>query len=275
MSNLKKPLVLGLVISLATLLGGCTYESGPKLFASDTKEAQEVTSPEENLQPAAPGEAKEALIKAIKDHKTNPKHQKFWYDGYVKNTILSRTTTSMFNGVVVNPDGYLVNGRIATQDYQYYRNKDKRYVRKGDYWITAKEEPLELDVTRGFEDWLPFLDQASVLPEEKVIGTICTPYQIKISGTDWLANSTSPLFEPLRQELAGRSDLQSILKETTVKMTFWIGTDGLIHQYQTWIIVPIPGAGYMDQEVNFRMFKFTDESIALPDVAEVEKYLLD
>ena len=255
----------------AALLSGCTYESGTKQFANEL-------TPEKSEQAVAQTESGVEWFKAsLKNAETNPDAQKFWYNGYIKNTILSRQTNGMFDGVVVKPEGYLVNASIATQKYQYLVRGDKRYIRASDNWLEAKDNPLPINVMQGYEDWLPFLDKAVQLEDEKVLGTMCVPFQIKISGEEWLAKSKSDLFAPFKQELANRSDLQQILKHSTVKMTFWIGKDPkdrLLHQYQTWIILPIPGAGYMDQEVIYRFFKYNDPGIQLTDLKEVEKYLL-
>ncbi len=267
----NKWFLLALLLSLA-LVTGCTYHSDVKEFAAPDTETAPVEQPVPQDKSAV-----EALKTALEKGRSDKEAQKFWYSGYVKNTILSRATTSMFDGIVVNPDGYLVNGRIAAQPYQYYRNGDKTYLRVGDYWITAKEPPLPLDVLKGFDDWLPYLDSAVQLEEDKVIGKMCTPFQIKISGEEWLKKSGSELFAPLQKELAdtGRKDLEALLAQSTIKMTFWVGNDDqLLHQYQTWIIIPLPAAGYMDQEVKFTMFKYNDPGIKLNSLEEVEKYLL-
>ncbi|MET3290654.1 UNVERIFIED_CONTAM: hypothetical protein ABID98_003224 [Brevibacillus sp. OAP136] len=198
-------------LSVAFLLGGCTYPSDVKELKANTS-----TAPTDIGTPAGPL-AVERLKKAIEKAETDPNAQKFWYTGYVKNTILSRTTTSMFDGIVSKPEGYLVNARIAAQPYQYYRYHDKTYLRNGDYWITAQEQPLSFDVWKGFDDWLPFLTNAVQLPSEKIMGVDTTPFQIKISGAQWLAGSNSDLFGDLKKEIADRPDMQELLKQSTIK----------------------------------------------------------
>lgn len=266
-------------LSVALLLGGCTYPSYVKELGTSKPEA-----PVEQGTAAGPIAA-ERLQKAIEKAETYPDAQKFWYTGHVTNTILSRQTTSMFDGIVSKPDGFLINARIAARPYQYYRYHDKTYLRNGDYWITAQEPPIEFDVWKGFDDWLPFLTDAVQLPNEKIMGVDTTPYQIKISGAQWLANSNSELFGDLKKELADRPDMQELLKQSTIKSTIWISNadsnkdddkddSNLIFQYQTWIIIPLPGAGYMDQKVSYTFFKYNDPGIELPDIKEVQKYLL-
>ncbi|WP_232695723.1 hypothetical protein [Brevibacillus daliensis] len=257
--------LLASVTALA-LLSGCTYESAPKEFVKLETE-QPGKTPEKN--PA------QVLQTALSKAKTDPEAQKFWFSGYVKNRMMSRELTSMFDGIVADSDSYQVTGRIAAQEFVYYRNNDDKYIYRGGSWITAREESIPVDVFKGFDDWIPFLDRAVEMPEEKVISTMTTPYQIKITGKEWVENSNIDLFKPLQDELAGRPDLDKILENTTIKTTFGIGQkDGLIHSYQTWIIVPVPGAGYMDQEVNFKFFKY-GENLQLTPMTEVEKYLLD
>ncbi|TRY27327.1 hypothetical protein FOI68_02910 [Brevibacillus sp. LEMMJ03] len=257
-------------LASALLLTGCTYESGPKSFATTN-----YGTPSEKTAPQQTESASEWLKTALEKAKTDKDAQKFWYKGYVKNSIMSRTTTSMFNGAVVQPNGYNVDARIARQDYQYYRIGDKRYIRVGDAWMTARETPLPFDVLAGFDDWLPFMDQAVQLNEEKVYGTVCVPFEVKMTGADWLAANKSPLFEPLRKQLADRPDMAAVLRDSTIKTTFWFGKDDrLIHQYETWIILPMPEGGTMDQQVFFQFYKYNDPGIEIKDPEEVEKYLL-
>jgi hypothetical protein len=263
--------VLLLSLCAAMLLTGCTYESGPKQFP-----AAEQETPAQQADVPRSESAKEWLKTALEKAETDPEAQKFWYKGFVKNTILSRTTTSMFDGAVVGQDGYNVDARIAAQPYQYYRIGDKRYIRVDDSWMTAKEEPLPFHVWAGFDDWMPFLDQAEQLENAKVYGTECVRFQIKLTAVDWLKNSKSPLFEPLRKQLAGRADMDYILNKSTIKATFWFGKeDRLLREYETWIILPLPEAGTMDQQVKFQFYKYGDPGIKVKDPAEVEQYLLD
>ncbi|HZG82625.1 MAG TPA: hypothetical protein VEZ13_17845 [Brevibacillus sp.] len=257
-------------VCVAALLGGCTYESGPKAFASTNFDTTPATPPEGLNESGA-----EWLKVALEKAKTDPEAQKYWYKGYVKNNILARQVNSMFNGAVINDKGYNVDARIAAQPYQYYRIDDKHYIRAKDYWVTARDEPLAFDVLAGFEDWLPFMDKAVQLPDDKVYGTETATFQLKMTGAEWLAKSQSPLFDPLKEQLANRPDLNYILNESTIKTTFWIGKeDRLIHQYETWIILPLPEAGTMDQQVFFQLYKYNDPGIHIKDPSEVERYLL-
>jgi hypothetical protein len=56
-------------------------------------------------------------------------------------------------------------------------------------------------------------------------------------------------------------------------MKLWIGKDDKhIHQYQTNIEMPIPGAGYMQQEQFFRLLKFNDPGFNVKKPEDIEKY---
>lgn len=270
MSSLHKGRIFIACLSLVVLLSGCSYSSDDKKFASTN-----LGTPTEKTNVPQTESAVQWLKTALETAKTNPEAQKYWYKGFVKNTILARTTTSMFEGAVIQPDGYNVDVRIARQPFQYYRIGDKRFIRSDDSWITAQEEPLPFDVLSGFEDLLPLMNKAVQLKDEKVYGEECIPFQIKMTAGDWLKVSNSSLFEPLQQQLVGRSDMGQILDDSTIKMTIWIGKDDhLLHQYETWIILPLPGAGYMDQQVMLQFYKYNDPGIKIKEPEEVEKYLL-
>lgn len=272
MRKAKKAWALLAAICTASLLGGCTYESGTKAFATtnfDQKPDQTTTVQTES--------GAEWLKTALEKGKTEKDAQTHWYKGHVKNMILSRSTTSMFNGAVINGKGYNVDARIAAQPYSYYRIHDKHYIKAKEQFVTAPDEPLAFNVLLGFDDWLPFMEQAVQLPDEKVIGVETVPFQLKMTGAEWLMNSQSPLFEPLKKQLAERPDLDYILKESTIKTTFWFGKeDRLIHQYETWIILPLPEAGTLDQQVHFNLYKYGDTGgIHIKEPEEIEQYLLN
>ncbi len=47
----------------------------------------------------------------------------------------------------------------------------------------------------------------------------------------------------------------------------------LIYQYETWINMPVPGAGYMDQQIFFRFYKYDDPGIKMRTPEEMEQYV--
>lgn len=261
-----------ILISLMMFLTGCTTLPTSKTSFSD---------------PSVPADlpivdARDLLELAIKTTHEAEEAQSFWYNGHIKNGIQNRTTTSMFEGVVMRPEqAYIVNGRIAAQPFQYYSWGDTKFIRRDDIWYRTEEEGvLPFDPFAGFMDWLPLLEDAKQLPDQTVLSGLSHVIEVRIPASEWIQRSTSAEFENIRQQLQAEPDsaIEHILENTTVKMTIWIGkSDHLIYQYQTWIILPLPGAGYVDQETFFRFFRFSDPSIPThiqsPD--RVERWVLE
>lgn len=235
------------------LLSGCSLPSNKTTFSVQEKSDQR-----------APIHAKELLEQAVQATRAADKTQQFWFTGYVKNGIGDRQTTSMFDGVAVRPmESYVVNGRMAGIPFNYYRWDGKVFIKKGDTWFKASEEDvLNYDPFAGFLDWLPFLDNAYELPEQEVLSQLCRVIQVEISGKEWIENSTSPLFSELKETIANEQILQHVLENTIVKSTMWIGKkDHYLYQYSTWIVMPLPGSGYFDQETFFRFYKYSDKGV--------------
>lgn len=246
------------------LLSGCTYSSGEKVFFQ--------TEPVES-KPTA--QAEERLRTALETLHTSEEAQKFWFSGYVANDLNKRRTTSMFNGVVVQPHGYTVDVRLAGQPYQYYKWDDHRFIfteKKG--WYRVTEEKLPFDPWMGFTWWEPFLDRAKQLPNEEILSNDCEVYQIRTNGAEWIKKSGSPLFADLHALMKDTPGIEPLLEQTDVTMTLWIGAeDNLIYQYQTLIKMPLPAAGYTDQEIKFRFYHYGDPGIKVKTPEEMEKYL--
>lgn len=248
------------------LLSGCTMPSSTKnLPLSDDQTAKA----EINGQPI--------LQEAIQTTNTSPGANQFWYKGYIKNSIEKRTTTSMYDGVVVRPNqAYLVNARMAGKPFQYYRWGDKQFIKSDDVWYKArKEDVLPFDPLHGFSDWLPLFSHAYQLPDDAVLNKPCSVIQVKISGKDWVTKSPSPIFYQLKSQLSSQ-ELNQVLDNTIVKTTFWIGKeDHYIYQYDTWIVMPLPEAGYFDQETFFQFYKFGDVGISkvIQPPEEVQKWV--
>lgn len=244
------------ILSLCTmfLLGGCTYPSSKTTFAVAEQQEQEKVQIDAT-----------AILKQAVETTTHAeeKDQKFWFQGYIKNGIGERTTTSMYDGVAIRPkEAYIVNGRMAGIPFNYYRWEDRYYIKKGNMWFKAsKEETLPYDPFAGFLDWLPLMKKAYQLPDQEVLSQLCEVIQVETNGLDWVAQSSSPLFADLKNKLDEKS-LQHVLKNTVVKSTLWIGKeDHYIYQCSTWLVMPLPGAGYVDQETYFRFYKYGDPGI--------------
>jgi hypothetical protein len=266
-NNIKRLLI---ALSCILLFGGC----------SPLPAAQTTFSVLDKPEEAKPIDARDLLQDAIQTMTADDPTQQFWYKGYVANSIEKRKTTSMYEGIVVRPiEAYIVNGRMAGKPFQYYRWDGHFYINKGDTWFRAdQDEALPYDPLAGFTDWLPLLKDAQQLPDQEILSEPSHVIQVKITGKEWIEQSSSPLFKDLKSRISSQAALDHILENTVVKMTMWIGKeDKYLHQYSTWIVMPLPGAGYFDQETNFRFYRFGDpailDKIKRPD--EVEKWVLE
>jgi hypothetical protein len=199
---------------------------------------------------------------------------RYWYSGYIRNTMEKHQITSMFDGVVLRPkQAYLINARIAGQPYQYYRYEGKNYIKTRDRWFPLPgDAPLPFDPLRGFEDWLPLMDAAVRKPDETVLGIPVDVYEVRISGRNWVENAPSELFADLAARIADDEELRRLLDETIVKTTLRIGKeDRFLYEYDTWIVMPVPGAGYADQRTFVRLYRFGDPSIETKQLPLPEK----
>lgn len=305
-----------IVFCLALLLAGCGTLPSQKTAFPDASPAVSAGSAGSaaNAAPADTVDARPLLREAIETMNTSELAERFWFTGYIRNSLQKHLVTSMFDGVMSRPkEAFIVNGRIAAQPFQYYGYGDERYIKKNDRWRLLFDDeppPLPFDPFAGFSDWLPLLEEAVQRPDETILGRPSHVIEVRISAKDWVERSTSPLFADLDQlaepgsaagnaggtagtagnaagdagdtaaeAMAGNAaDLQAemdrILKETVVKTTFWITKEEkLITQYQTWIVMPLPGGGYFDQETFFRFYRFGDPSIETTHLPEPEDVL--
>lgn len=260
-----------LLFTTVILISGCTVESGPKSL-NQVSEETEVTQAYPN--------AKDVLEKAIKytqNTSTLEGHEKvenFWFAGYIRNDIGKRTTTSMYNGAVVNPHGYIVNARLTAEPFQYYRWDDKVFIKDGDSWYRANKDPLPFNLTKGFDGWFPFVEQAVQLKDEEILSVPCSVMQITLTGKEWANESNIHLFSEIKEKIQTDQNMESLLEQTSVTLKVWVGKeDERIHQYQTLIEMPMPGAGYMKQEAFFRLYKFNDPGIKMKSPEEIEQYV--
>ncbi|MCF6092582.1 hypothetical protein L1765_01060 [Microaerobacter geothermalis] len=258
--NIWIPLLLVLVGMI--FFSGCSYESGPKTFDDAVEKIPG--------QPMANG--KELLGKAIAAMESK-ETVKFWYTGYVANNIQKRRTTSMYDGVVIRPNGYLVNARMAGQPFRYYRWDDKVYLKLGNTWYPAEEPYLPMDPFKGFSFWEYYIDQAVQLPDAEVLGEKTRVVRLELKGKQLYDLAVQFLEDHTYFPIEDTEDLRDTLDRTTVTTTFWISKETYrIVQYQTRINLPIPGAGYMDQEIFFRLYRFNDSGIKMASPEDIEKY---
>jgi hypothetical protein len=255
----------GLLVLVLAAGAGCTVIPSEKT-AFPAGSADVVPSPavEDPGEVSADAEAARAALREALLAMRSEAADRYWYTGYIRNTMEKHQITSMFDGVVLRPkEAYLINARIAGQPYQYYRYEGMNYIKTHDRWFPVSgDAPLPFDPLRGFEDWLPLMDAAVKKPDEAVLGIPVDVYEVRISGRNWVENAPSELFADLAARVGSDEELQRLLGETIVKMTLRIGkTDRFIHEYDTWIVMPLPGGGYVDQRTFVRLYRFGDPSI--------------
>lgn len=291
--SMRLRFILGVVLSVVMLLSiaGCTT-----LSTSMTSFPESSVKPEDSAADSEVDESevdenvvdmRELVELAVKTTNESEKTQSFWFAGYIKNGFQNRTTTSMYEGVAMRPEqAYIVNGRIAAQPFRYYRWGDTRYINRSNVWYrteSSEQDTLPFDPFGGYTDWLPFLESAKALPDEAILNNLSHVIEVRINAKEWVEQSSAPLFQDIKQ-LLGEGEIderlddeQAIddqfvdeqaaafshaLENTIVKMTLWIGKeDHVIYQYSTWIVMPLPGAGYIDQETYFRFYHYNDPSI--------------
>jgi len=275
--------VVCMVFCLALLLAGCGTLPSQRTAFPDPSPAAGAGSAG-NAAPANTVDVRPLLREAIETMNNSELAERFWFTGYIRNSLQKHLVTSMFDGVMSRPkEAFIVNGRIAAQPFQYYGYGDERYIKKNEGWRRLFDDetpPLPFDPFAGFSDWLPLLEEAAQRPDETILGRPSHVIEVRISAKDWVERSPSPLFADLEQlaESGTAVDLQAemdrILEETVVKTTFWITKEEkLITQYQTWIVMPLPGGGYFDQETFFRFYRFGDPSIETTHLPEPEDVL--
>jgi hypothetical protein len=266
-----------LLMTSLWFVGGCTTLPSSRASFPEPKAAAE---PELI-------DARELVEQAVKTTNESKETQNFWFTGYIKNSIQNRTTTSMFDGVAMRPqDAYNVYGRIAAGPYQYYHYGDSNFIKRDGIWYPAEStDHPPFDPFGGFTDWLPLLEDAKKLPDQSVLSHLSDVVEVRISAKEWMEQSASPLFAEYRTALEAAEEVETtdaletlnhLLDNTVVKMTLWIGKkDKIIYQYSTWIVMPLPGAGYFDQETFFRFYRYNDprisDQIQLPE--HVEKWV--
>lgn len=267
---MDKKYIIILWSTLLLVLTACTIPSGENVFTDEAEEEQTaIEKSEVTLEEAIENTASDLL-------------ERFWFRAHVANNIEKRRITHMTtNGIVIRPDGYYMNNSFITKPYEYYRLGDRVYVRNNENWFRGREPNVPFDPFYGFDAWLPVADRATLLREDDVLSIPTVVYEIELTGDEFLQLHPDG-FEQLPEEM---KTMKPLLDETNVRTLFYVGqtekgTDDLhilpvIYKYETWIQMPVPGAGYMEQEIQHFIFRVNEESVEMPDVDEIERYLID
>lgn len=193
----------------------------------------------------------------------------FWFNGYVRTNVERRSVTAMLDGVAdLRAARYTVNGRVAQQPFRFYREGDKGYVWRLDKWTRASDAAVAAAFNPyvGYDVWLGAAREATKLPDADVLGMTCTVVQFKLSGAQWLnmAKDSSTL-AAFRDVVANGSsaDIATVAANTQVKATLYVDqATSRVVQQSTWLVMPVPGGGSVDQEIYWRFYKFNDPAIA-------------
>lgn len=268
----RSNVMLSLALGLSLFLSGCTVKSGLNVFDSAVETSLAVIDEERQLV---------SLADAI-THTQSDLVEKFWFRAHIANNIEKRRTTYMtVNGIVIRPHGYYMHNRLVAQPFEYYRWDDQVYVRQNENWFRGREPSLPFDVFYGFDYWLDYAEQATLIGEDEVLSVPTFVYELELSGDEWLTMDV-PMFHDLKVEM---EKIKPLLAETKVRVLFYVGQEErsteqkeilpIIYKYQTWIQMPIPGAGYMEQEVQHFIFRVNEDNVEMNTVEELEKYVIE
>lgn len=269
----KSPfLFVSLFLLGSLLLSGCTLQSGLNVFDSAVETGFAVVDEEKDVVP---------LLEAIQQTQSDLV-KKFWFRAHIANNIEKRRTTYMtVNGIVIRPHGYYMHNRLVAQPFEYYRWDDQVYVRHEEQWYPGREPSLPFDVFYGFDYWETYVDKAQLIGEDEVLSIPTHVYELQLSGRE-LLDMDVPMFRDLKSDI---EKIKALVDETKVRVLFYVGQASesneqrdilpIIYKYQTWIQMPIPGAGYMEQEVQHFIFRVNEDNVEMNSVEEIEKYLID
>lgn len=252
-----------LTFLLFIVLTACTNPSGEKTFPKP--------EPTEEKMPIDHQFAKNLILQSVETTHAN-KSIRFSFEGYVANNIQRRRVTNMYKGVFIGPDVLYVDASLMTQPYKYLQYKNNSYYYNQEKWWRGNQNIESLNPMKGFTDWIPYLDHAVQLKQDKILSEPCIPIQIKLRGDEWIQKGTNTYLQEIQKTVKNKHDLDTLLKNTEVTTTIWISKkEHLLYQYKTTIKLPVPSAGYMEQEIYFRFIKYNDPGIKAPKIEEIEK----
>lgn len=213
-------LFLAASLSLLIMTGGCSYPSADRQFTS-VKEEKSMAGEATSTLPL-----KELIRIAVDTNRNAPMLQKFWFSGWVSNTIEKRKVNSMYRGVVILPHGYYADVKVAGTPYRYYKWDDYKFLwTEKDDWMRAGKDRFSLDPFLGFDWWASVADRATALPDEEILNHKTHPFQLQLSGEEIAGLIEAPFFPEEVAKLSATSEWQSLLKQTTVTANLWIGDD--------------------------------------------------
>lgn len=271
---MAKHFIILLFLSLIFLLSGCTtLLSAENVFENDLNNTEQ-----EDQQISSSVTLEEAITNTQSDLVEN-----FWFRAHIANNIDNRKNTHMtLDGIMIKPYGYYMRNSLLAEPYEYYRWEDQAYMRHTGNWFRGHEPSLPFDTSYGYDYWKPVLNKANIIATDTVLSIPTTVHEINLTGAEF-AQLDRPFLEA--QEGSNSSNIAAVLDLTKIRVLFYVGDVAqstedreilpIIYKYQTFIQMPIPGAGYMNQEVQHFIFRVNDDRSYLPDVEEIEKFLIE
>lgn len=222
------------IFLLLLSLSACSYPSAERRFGEAVQKGGILTGGGNLISETAPsGEGstatmplKELIPLAVETNRSSPLLQKFWFSGWVSNTVEKRKVNSMYRGVVLLPHGYYAEVRMAGTPYRYYKWDDYKFMwTEKEDWMVAGEEQFPLDPFFGFDWWVPVADRATPLPDEKILNRRSNVFEIKLSGEEMIRLHQAPFFPEELAKISATPDGKGLLRQIKVTATFWIGDD--------------------------------------------------
>ncbi|HLQ74396.1 MAG TPA: hypothetical protein VK125_09210 [Bacillota bacterium] len=262
------------LIILSLFLTGCSISSGPLIF--DDEEDEEIIEPSE--------EQKNILLLEEAMHNTESNMvENFWFRAHIANNIEKRRNTHMtVDGIVMRPDGYYMKNTLVTEPYEYYRWGDDVYIRQNDNWFRGREPELPFDIFYGFDQWKDLADEAIATRTDTVLDVPTIVYELELTGEEMLQVDPS-YFEDILDD--DNEQLDNVLDLTEVHVSFYIGDETeqmegrevlpIVYKLAVNISMPIPDAGYMEQDIEHFIFRVNSDSTEMTEREEIEEYIIE
>ena len=269
-----KPLLkTGLFAASLTFLSGCVIESAERSFENGGEDTFAPLAHEDYI----------SLEEAIA-YTDSDLLEQFWFRAYVANNIEKRRITHMTNNGIVdreNESYYAVNS-FVTRPYDYFRDPDHVFLRRAGNWFDGREPVVPYDIFYGFEEWGDALDDAEVVGMGEVLSIPTFVHELTLSGEELFGLGADTL-----QELSGpeADRLAPILDNTDVTVHFYVGDETqstdeteilpVIYKYEIFIDMPVPGAGFMEQEMQYFLFRVNDPGIDMVEADEIAPFVIE
>ncbi len=218
---------------------------------------------------------------------SNENGKSFWYSGWIVTKVQKRQTTSMYDGIVVQDDGILVNARMLGQPFKYYEsngvaylseeNRWKRLLYEGGYpadWLGRYDAHADtLGSRMNYRNPFGDLHILADIPEEAIISAPQIVGEEAILGK--LSDKISLTIDTRKLNIGSSRGLNIDDTNAIMEWTIWVGQEEpYIYQYNVETLMPVPNAGMMQQTTYFRFWNYNDPAIALTKPQSIEKQIV-